>query len=207
MLEYFLHCLSGTLELEYFFHQCKCSSSWWRRAALKLLNLALTYRKNIFRTLNNIIFTPIPTKTDLKKCTTHNFLLWSDDAFFAYSAAAVQYRLGRVKRVPLSKVTLVPNSDHLACHLTCTFMFAPCPANLYCSDTVVPLLISREDFRMELWLAFRSYGARYDWRETFEKHMAKQGWCHSKVFGFVYLWRATWADTFCILSWSLESDR
>lgn len=25
---------------------------------------------------------------------------------------------------------------------------------------------------MELWLAFRSYGARYDWRETFEKHMA-----------------------------------
>ena len=112
----------------------------------------------MFRTLNNIMFTPTPTRTDLKKCTTQNSFPRSDDAFFAYSAAAVQYRLGKVKRVPLSKVTLVPNSDHLACHLTCTFMFAPCPVNLYCSGTVVALLISRRRFQdgvvvgvSELW--------------------------------------------------------
>lgn len=78
--------------------------------------------------LNVSISHPVPLKLT-------SVFAWTGSAAFAYSATAVQYRQRKVKKVWMAKVTLVWNSDHLACHLTCTFMFAPCPVNPYCSST------------------------------------------------------------------------
>lgn len=82
----------------------------------------------------------------------------------------------------MAKVTLLQNSDHLACHLTCTFMFAPCPENLYGAARSRPLLISRSRFQIELRLAqgvIRPFGTHM---ETFEKHMASKAQRQSEVF-------------------------
>lgn len=58
---------------------------------------------------------------------------------YQFSTFPVQYRQMKVRWVHVAKVTLVWSSDQLACQLTYTFTFAPCPLKHYCSDSDVLL--------------------------------------------------------------------
>lgn len=61
---------------------------------------------------------------------------------FAYSAAAVQYGQRKVTGVQPGKVTLVQNSDHLSCHLTCTFLFIVCLSKNSTASSLFSFVIS-----------------------------------------------------------------
>ncbi|CAB1447302.1 unnamed protein product [Pleuronectes platessa] len=72
-----------------------------------------------------------------------------------HEAPGVQYGQRKVKRQP-GKVTLVETSGHLARHVTCTFMLAPCPSNPYCTGSIALLLMSRR--RISRWRHGRHWG-------------------------------------------------
>lgn len=142
----------------------------------------------------------VQLKMTLKKCTIQHLPIRICFICLFSNRSPIYYRREKVKIVQLAKVTLVRNSHHLACHLTCTFMFAPCPANLLLYRHCRPFLISRRRFQDGLMVGHWSYRARYEWLESFEKHMVSKADAILKSWGCLLIeGKLSWADAFWIL--------